>query len=353
MSATENGALSEQAAAAKIKSLLFGEPAPVEAPAPTPDPIQEDEVEQPAASASPAEEDEGVDVSTLANWLGVEPDSLILDDSGVKLRTKVDGQTGEANLAQLLKAYQLESTANKRLEEIAQKRKAFEAETEARQKAYTEKLTLADGVISTVEAKLLKDFERVNWDELRAENETAYWNKRQEFRERQEEVQGMRSTLNQQIADFQNQQLKAMKERYNDMRSKELNALLDKLPDWRDQEKAKNDQLAVRNMLKEFGYQDGEIDGQTDQSGNILHPGIIDHRFILLARDALAYRKLQQKAPEVEQKVKKVPKLIKPGPTQNAVDVATEQHKKDMANLKKSGNLKDAQKIIKRLLAKG
>ena len=73
-------------------------------------------------------------------------------------------------------------------------------------------------------------------------------------------------------------------------------------PEFYDETKAD----AVRGSFLEGLKQNYGIDPQTVSS-------VLDHRFYLIAKDALAYRGVKKDAPSVSAKLKVKPKVVKPG----------------------------------------
>lgn len=69
---------------------------------------------------------------------------------------------------------------------------------------------------------------------------------------------------------------------------------------------------------------------------------ITDHRFYLLARDALTHRRMGEKTPEIRRKAAQAPKLIKSGAKSKAPDPSTKAATEARKKLAKSGNLVDA-----------
>jgi len=108
-------------------------------------------------------------------------------------------------------------------------------------------------------------------------------------------------------------------------------------PDWTDPEKAKVEAAKLRAHLKTYGFSDEEIGG------------VVDHRAVLLARDAMSYRELQR-APSAKTQAKVAPiRTAKPGaapppPPPNAhVQKLIEQSAK-------TGKARDVAKAIEALL---
>jgi hypothetical protein len=81
----------------------------------------------------------------------------------------------------------------------------------------------------------------------------------------------------------------------------ERTALLAKLPEWRNSETAGKEQAAIATTLQSYGFTDGEI------------AGVLDHRYVLVARDAMRWRALQQGKDSRIKQVREAPPVVKPG----------------------------------------
>ena len=96
---------------------------------------------------------------------------------------------------------------------------------------------------------------------------------------------------------------------------------------WSELEKAKIDEPALRNIytnvMKTYGYKPEEMGG------------INDHRLVLALRDAVAYRELKAKVPEVTRKVQEAPRL----PNKQASPVQ-ERQRKELDSRFKGGRAK-------------
>ena len=74
-----------------------------------------------------------------------------------------------------------------------------------------------------------------------------------------------------------------------------------------------------------------------------------DHRFFIVAKDALAYRGVKKDAPSVSAKLKVKPKVVKPG-TRTQSKPQAKQLAEARARLKRSGREADAADALSQLL---
>ncbi len=115
--------------------------------------------------------------------------------------------------------------------------------------------------------------------------------------------------------------------------------MLDKLPDWKDADKAKAEQGRVREYLKNQGFTDDEVGG------------VSDHRAVLMARKAMLFDDLQAKAAANADKVKNLPapKVLQPGGREVG---ATDGRTRAMKNLAKTGSTDAAADVLMALMGR-
>jgi hypothetical protein len=92
-------------------------------------------------------------------------------------------------------------------------------------------------------------------------------------------------------------------------------------------------------MLRNYGFNDQEISS------------VADHRYLLILRDALAYRNIKESKPIVQKKVSNAPKVIKAGVSKGESS-KREIVRNKISKLKKTGRIEDAQSAILGMLTK-
>ncbi len=144
----------------------------------------------------------------------------------------------------------------------------------------------------------LQERTKDQWNEL-AQSDPAKWVlERNLYEQRHAAYQQNMAKLGQLQALSQAEAQEAQRQHL----SKQQEELLAKLPDWKDESKAKAEKARITAFLKEQGYNDSEV-GQ-----------LSDHRAVLLARDAMLYREMVSKAQAAAKKVQAAPqKVVKPG----------------------------------------
>lgn len=317
----------------RIEALLNDEPQeevtePVEE-AEAVEEIEEEETSE--ADEEDAIEEVELDAEALSAMLGLDPSQIaISEDGALKLKTKIDGEEGEATLAELVKSYQLESHVNRKSMELAERRKAIEAEAEQAQRALGEQLQQADYLLSGMEARLLSEYQNVDWNYLRINNPAEFAALQQEYAVRNQEIQNWKQqavTASQKQAQ-QNQMVQ--QEQYSRYLSAERDALVNALPSWSDESTAKREKGEIISFLREQGIPDQEIQS------------LSNHKHLLIVRDAMLYRKASADAKTAEKKVKKVMKPVqKPGARKSKADINSEAMQKQRMKMRNSGSVDD------------
>ena len=277
---------------------------------------------------APVDDGPQLKLSDVALALGVDEHSIDVDDEGVPLfRAKIDGEERLVKVADLLKSYQLEGHLNKQNMEVSEQRKKIEQERKKYLEESSGRLQQMNDTLNLLHANLNAEFQGVDWNALKQHDPNEYVRKRMDFEDKQRQIQTAFTHLNSQ-----------RQAQLNEIRTEQMGMLLDKIPDWKDAEKFAVGKLEITAALENYGFPKEEI-GQ-----------ILDHRFFLLAKDAMAYRKLQEQTPAITQKVRSAPKIVKSGQPQAAASKEAALAKL-RENIKKGKEGSVSEYLIKRGLA--
>jgi hypothetical protein len=251
-----------------------------------------------------------------------------------KFTIKVDGkdiEVSEAELAEVYKSGMRQDDYTKKTMAVAEERKAAEEE---RHKAVQERTAYAQKLHeqNTLLQALVHEQNQINWDEL-LQNDPV------EFMKQQHLLQGRQARLQQIQQEHQHlvQQHKAESEQARgQFIQQQREELIAKLPDWSDASKAKAEQAAIGDFLKNNGFSSEEIDS------------VVDHRYVVLARKAMLYDQTVSKANAAAKKASTLPtKVEKPGVTETRVN---DQRTRAFQTLKKSGKVEDAAALFRDIL---
>lgn len=309
------------------------EPAkPVQAKAEPPEEVEAepDEVE------APAEEEEAEplnlsNIAELAEATGLELDKIM----DLDIPTKIDGKEGKTRLRDLIKSFQLEGHLNQKLMAHADEKKAFETERQTFQQQTQHKTQQMDAALQVATRLLDAEFGQINWQELQASDRLEFNQKVVEYQQRQQAL----SYLADQIGNERKQSEAQAAQQQQAYLADQMKLMESKLPEWADAAKRQKDIADMATVLNDaYGVTEEEL------------RSVADHRQILIARDAWKWQQLQKAKPAIVNKVKTAPRLLKPGTTQSRTEQGNLAAKSERAKLQKTGSVRDATPLLKRLL---
>lgn len=279
-----------------------------------PEEASEENQEVTAEADAEAPEEETYEAEAVEDQAEVEEVEAAEDDDEYEEveyhRVKVDGEERDVTYDDLIKSYQLEQTAQKRLMAAAEERKTLDAEkaqTEQVRTQYEQALNLMAQQLQT--ANQPKD--QAYWDSLYENDPIEYIRQRDNERDNQSKMQAV-----------QQEQVRLKQEKL----VKEQAKLLEKIPEWKDQEVEQREKAALVQYARENGWTDAELAEAADS------------RYIELMRKAYLYDSLQSGKPIAKKKVKTAPKMVKSGQPKSKADSATDRKRKAFDNLRKKGS---------------
>tara|TARA_R110002020_G_scaffold154942_3_gene335653 strand:+ start:1869 stop:2858 length:990 start_codon:yes stop_codon:yes gene_type:complete len=282
--------------------------------------IQESEDTQETVSVEEADNEEVTEVSQNYSESSEESAEDYQDSEESEEETTdvyvatVDGEQVEVTADDLLKSYQLEATAQKRLHEAAEEKKRILAEAqqvEAERKHYAENLNLVMQQMQQNQSTMTNE----QWQQLYDEDPVAYVKAKEDIRAQQDRFQAL-----------QQEQMVLAERQLQTEQAK----LLERIPQWKDAEVATKERNNIVTYAKRFGFTEQEIAATADS------------RVVDLLRRAYLYDALQQRKPTATKKVKKAPKMLQAGQPKAKVNVSEQNRKTAFDKLAKSGRKEDA-----------
>lgn len=252
-----------------------------------------------------------------------------------KHTVKVDGEEREVTLQELKDGFSFRAHNTQTAQRLAEERKSLEdekARVRDERALYAERLDRLGKMLGD------EDEQEPDWDKLEREDpakfaiESAKWSRKQRqrdaLREEKERVEAAEA------ADAL--------ERLNAKRSDEQIKLLEALPAWHDANRAEKEQEAIARGAQEFyGYTEAELDL------------VMDHRAVLMMRDAVRYRRsLAKGKAAVEGKRKRRPRSrMRPGAksgkgTGGRRKKSSRRQQVSRRRLAESGGVRDAEAAI-------
>ena len=297
--------------------------------------IEVDEEESTAEEGDEGEpEEESVALETIddvAAALGVEVSDLM---ANLKMRIKVNGVEQLVSLAEAQKGNQLETDYRQKTSALADERRAVQAEREATQAQIQQVAVDAGAALQFAEQMLLAEVNNPAMQNLRVTN-PAEWAAKQT--EQQAKVAQLYQVRNQAQQQFQQAQALAQQQQQQHLQtylSEQSQALATRVPDW-----GPSKQSEVATFLADrYGFAPDEI-GR-----------VFDHRLVLLAMDAQKGTKASEETTKVMAKVKTLPKVMPPGKATSKLQVKAKHIAGLKGQLKKTGHIRDAAKVIENFL---
>lgn len=259
-----------------------------------------------------------------------EPEAEVEAEEEPMITVKIDGKDVEIPLSELKNGYQRQADYTRKTMETAEQRKAADAELS---RAQQERAIYAQNLqrMQALDEAALEQAKQVNWDELLQTDPVEYLKQQRIAQERQARLQQVYSEQ-QRITAQQQAEHEQARSHYL---SQQQDELLAKLPEWKDAAKAKAEKTALAEYLLESGYDRDTVNTITDAKA------------VILARKAMLFDRMMQKASAASKKVATLPqKVERPGQGENP---ALDKRSAGFQKLSKSGRVEDAAALFANL----
>jgi hypothetical protein len=274
-------------------------------------------------------EDEQQDWQDDGEQEELEPESDDLEEEVEQtFSVKVAGEEKELTLNELKTLAQQGADYTKKTQQVAEQRKALEAEAKAIEEAkylrdaYAQRLQAMEQLLNSPEQN--EDLEY-----LKESDPIGYAVRVAEKQQQREQLQAVQLER-QRIAEQQQAEYAQQMQGYLAQQAEQLSKVL---PDYTDPVKGE----ALRSELRSFAKSNlGFSDEELSQ--------VRDSRQVVALHKAMLYDKLQQAKPSVNKRVSEAPKTIKSG---NGVKPTTSENvKRQQQQLRSSGKVRDAAKLF-------
>lgn len=304
----------------------------------------EDSQEQPEAVEAEAEEtvsdveEDTEEVESEDDTEEVEYEASDEDDDAEEVeeqpqtfRVKAAGEEKDVTLDELMQGYQLGADYTKKTQELAELRKANEAEAKAIQESKQVRDTYAQR-LKAIEEFLTQGDSQEDLAALKENDPIGYAVKVAEQTEKKQQLDAIRAEQDRIAREQQADYAQAM-QRYVADEAEKLNKVL---PEFSDKVKGEQLRNEIRNYGKTIGFTDQEL------------AQVYDSRYVLTLHKAMQYDKLQKSKPSVKKKVAEAPKMAKAGTKikEGNADI----RKKQMAKLRQTGSKQDAAALFENFI---
>lgn len=246
-------------------------------------------------------------------------------------RVKAAGEEKEVTLEELMQGYQLGADYTKKTQEVAELRKANEAERQAIEESKKVRDTYAQR-LKAIEEFLTQGDSQEDLAVMKENDPIGYAVKVAEMTEKKEQLNAVRAEQQRLAQQQQAEQSQAMQ----NFVAQEAQKLAQVLPEFSDKTKGEQVRNEIRNYGKSVGYTDNEL------------AQVYDSRHVITLHKAMLYDKLQKSKPSVKKKVAEAPKMVKSG-TKVKQSVSDAQ-KKQMARLRQTGKKEDAAALFENFI---
>jgi len=277
-------------------------------------------VKQEAPESQP--ESEGTKEQVTENTEITEETQTELEEPELH-RVKVSGQELEVTLDELKAGYSRDSDYRQKTHSLGLEKRDLETQKTSLRQSYDTRLSELNDLIATADATVRQQQGSEDLQKLYDEDPTAA--ARLDYQLRQQ---------NRQLEEVRSKAKEAQQSQYNEFLNTQRELAATKIPEFADPNKADTFKVNMRNSLRNYGFNDSEI-GQ-----------LADHRFLMVAKDAMSYQNLKDKKPIVQKKVANAPRVVKAGVAKSNTSSGREQIRQKIGKLAKTGHIKDAQNAI-------
>ena len=239
----------------------------------------------------------------------------------------IDGTNYEVTQDELIQGYQRNADYTRKTQELAAEKAQSSDFVERSKKDVEAKLAKLDQLNQAAQAQLQQEYAQVDFEKLYDEDPVEAARLEHKMRKKNEQLQQVQQ---------QTQQLQM--EEFNKYLQEQQKQLSVKLPELTHPEKGSQFKKQMRDYLSSQGFSAQEIDS------------VYDHRYVMLVRDAMAYRNLQKAKPQIKKKAVNAPKVVKGGVSKSKGQQAAEAKRQQLSRLKKTGKVADAAKIFRSLV---
>lgn len=250
----------------------------------------------------------------------------------------VNGKSQKVSLNELKEGYSKGSDYTKKTMELGEQRRTLDSEIDTISKDKEAVKKMRDEYaqkLQVVEQNLQTD-DNIDWVKLAQEDPTDYAVKKAEY-DRKKELQKNIQAERQKLIQEQRKEQEAI---YKKHIVNEQRKLIDSNPIFGDEQKAPKIMEEIGKFAIKSGY--------TEQEVNM----IVDHRAVKTLYDAYKYNQLLEKKGLRDKKVKPSNRVVSSEGKNNTRSTDKQVRVNDrMKQLKKSGNVKDAQKVLSAMLS--
>jgi len=265
---------------------------------------------------------EGTPETTTENTEVTEETQTELEEPELH-RIKVQGQELEVTLDELKAGYSRDSDYRQKTHTLGLEKRDLETQKSSLRQSYDTRLSELNDLIATADATVRQRQGSEDLQKLYDEDPTAA--AKLDYQLRQE---------TRQLEDVKSKAREAQAQQYDEFLSTQKELAATKIPEYSDPNKADQFKYNMRTSLRNYGFNDQEIGS------------LADHRFLMVAKDAMSYQNLKNKRPIVQKKIANAPKVVKAGIAKSGTSSGREGIRNKISRLKRTGHIREAQDAI-------
>jgi len=243
---------------------------------------------------------------------------------------KVDGQDTEVTLEELQNGYSRQRDYTRKTQELAEQRKAIEAQ----QQEVSQKDAIYSQLLPRMESTLKGELENEpDWNALYEADPIAYVREKDVWNEKKQKLQAVQAE-SKRIQEESNVEQQKKFQQFVEYGQQQL---LNLIPEWQDNKIASREKTAIKDYaMNALGYTQQEIDA------------VYDYRQLIGLRNGWLYNKTQQATKVKPTEKKAAARTARPG-TSN-VPKSTTPVKRAKQRLAKTGKVQDAAKLFEQII---
>ena len=290
------------------------------------------------AAQDTLEQDNELSVDDISDEDLVDNEETTTENEQELFDITVNGKLQKVSLNELKEGYSKGSDYTKKTMELSSQRRSLDSEIDAISKDKQAVKQMRDEYaqkLQVVEQNLQTD-DNIDWVTLAQTDPTDYAVKKAEY-DRKKELQLQVQQEKQKLAQ---EQRKEQERIYQNHIENERGKLIEVMPIFGDEKKAPKIMKDIGEFAMKQGY--------TEQEVNM----VVDHRAVKTLHDAMKYNQLLEKKNLQGKKVKPTNRVLSSEGKNNTRSTDKQLRVNDrMKQLKKSGNMKDAQKVLSAMLS--
>lgn len=279
------------------------------------------------------EDEEVVEVSEEApsEYEEEEPQDSDEQPETKRFRVKVAGEELELSQEELINYAQQGADYTRKTQQLAEQRKALDAEAQSVIQARQLRDTYAER-LQMIEQMLTAQDSNEDLDSLKENDPIGYAVRVAEMQQKEKQMYAVQAER-QRIAEEQQAEYGQNMQRYIATQAQELTKFI---PEYAHPEKGESLRTDIRKFAKSVGFSDQDLSN------------VVDHRQVLTLYKAMQFDKLQQAKPQVTKRVSEAPKTLQSGNGNKTTNSDT--MKRNQQQLRQSGKVRDAAKIFESFL---